>query len=136
MELQYIFISSVLKESANISSCLNSRVADKTGWGLDLLIRLRPRTSSALIYKTSAPSFRKYQNTKRLNFLPFSGNNLASILKTHKDTRSSLQSPLSKNQTKLHGIPQFFNHIFLLMSRKYVCEANEKYVLDQQKSVL
>ena len=91
-ELQHIFISLVLKESANISSCLNSRVADKTGWGLDLLIRLRPRTSSALIYKTSAPSFRKYQNTKRLKFLSFSRNNLASNLKTHQDTRSSLQS--------------------------------------------
>ena len=49
-----------------------------------------------------------------------------------KDTRSSrFQSPLSKKQTKLHGFPLLFNHIFLLMSGKYVCVANEKYVLDQ-----
>ena len=48
----------------------------------------------------------------------------------HKDTRSSLQSPLSNNQTKLHSFPQIFSHIFLLMSKKYVIIVNEKYVLD------
>ena len=37
-------------------------------------------------------------------------------------------STLSKNQTKL---PQFFNHIFLHMSRKYVSVFNKEYVLDQ-----
>ena len=48
-----------------------------------------------------------------------------------QDKRSSLQSLLlddrSKNQTKLHGFQHLFNHIFPLMSRKYVCVANEKY---------
>ena len=41
-------------------------------------------------------------------------------LQYRKDTRSSLQSPLSKNQTELNTFPQLFNHIFLLMSRKYL----------------
>ena len=48
------------------------------------------------------------------------------------DTRSSLQTTLSENQTKLHSFPQFFHHdIFLQMSRKYVSVFNEDYVLDQ-----
>ena len=51
------------------------------------------------------------------------------LRQSNNDTRNSLQSPLSKNQTKLHGLPQLFNHIFLLISRKYVCVANEKYNL-------
>ena len=48
-----------------------------------------------------------------------------------KDTRSSFQSPLSKKKTELQSFPKLFNHIFLLMSRKYVSVVNEKYVLDQ-----
>ena len=47
------------------------------------------------------------------------------LRQSNKDTRSSLQSPLSKNQTS----PQLFNHIFLLISRKNICVANEKYNL-------
>ena len=39
-----------------------------------------------------------------------------------------------KKQTKLHGLPQFFNHIIVLMSRKYVSLANEKCVLDQSEA--
>ena len=53
-----------------------------------------------------------------------------------KDTRRSLLSTLSKIQTKLHTFPQLFDHIFLLMSRKYVSVANEKYVPDQGKLFL
>ena len=51
----------------------------------------------------------------------------------YKDTMSSLQSLLSKKQTKLYSFPELFNHIFLLMSlsRKYVSVVNEKYALDQ-----
>ena len=41
------------------------------------------------------------------------------LRQSNNDTRNS--------QTKLHGLPQLFNHIFLLISRKYVCVANEKY---------
>ena len=36
-----------------------------------------------------------------------------------------------QNKTKLHGFPHLFNHISLLMSRKYFFVSNEKYVLDQ-----
>ena len=49
-----------------------------------------------------------------------------------KDTMSSLQSPLSKNLTKLKSLAQqLFDHIFPLMSQKYVSVVNEKYILDQ-----
>ena len=51
------------------------------------------------------------------------------LRQSNEDTRSSLQSPLSKSQTKLHGFPQLFNHIFLIISKKYVCVTNEKYNL-------
>ena len=34
-------------------------------------------------------------------------------------------------KNKLHSFPQFFKHIFLQMSRKYVSLFNEEYVLDQ-----
>ena len=36
-----------------------------------------------------------------------------------------------KNQTKLLIFSLLFNHIFLLMSWKYICVANKKYDLDQ-----
>ena len=36
-----------------------------------------------------------------------------------------------QKQTKLHGFLQLFNHISLLMSRRYVCVSDEEYVLDQ-----
>ena len=50
----------------------------------------------------------------------------------YKDTRSSLQSPLLKNKPNCkNSHAQVFNHIFLLMSRKYVSVVNENYVLDQ-----
>ena len=48
-----------------------------------------------------------------------------------KDTRSSHQSMLSKNQTNVHSFPQFLNHIFLQVSRIYVSVFNIEYVLDQ-----
>ena len=44
--------------------------------------------------------------------------------------------PTVKKKTKLHGFPQLFNHIFLLMSRKYVCAANQKYVRDQYEKLI
>ena len=41
-----------------------------------------------------------------------------------KDTKSSLQSPLSKKQTKLHSFPLLYKHIFPLTSRKYAIVLN------------
>ena len=34
----------------------------------------------------------------------------------------------------MHGSPQFFNQIFVLISRNYVSLANEKYVLNQSEA--
>ena len=53
------------------------------------------------------------------------------IVDRYKDTTSSLQSTLSKNKPNCMCFPQFFNHIYLHMSRKYVSVFNEDYVLDQ-----
>ena len=50
----------------------------------------------------------------------------------YKDTRSSLQSLFLKNKPNCkNSHTQVFNHIFLLMSRKNFCVANEMHVLDQ-----
>ena len=45
-----------------------------------------------------------------LSFLCLLVGLVMSLLLLIKDTRSSLQSLLSKNQNKLHSIPQLFNH--------------------------
>ena len=55
----------------------------------------------------------------------------------YKDTRSSLQSLFLKNKPNCkNSHAQVFNHIFLLMSRKYVCAANQKYVRDQYEKLI
>ena len=55
----------------------------------------------------------------------------AHLIARLKDTTSSLLSTLSETKTNCICFPQFFNHIFLHMSRKYVSVFNEEYVLDQ-----
>ena len=58
----------------------------------------------------------------------------AHLIARLKDTTSSLLSTLSETKTNCTCFPQFFNHIFLHMSRKYVSVSNEEYVLDQWKA--
>ena len=74
-------------------------------------------------------------NTGILNAVPsrrciFLGNvmKVKAVLEAHQEFPPE---SVIKKQTKLDSFPQHFNHIFLLMSRKYVNVVNEKYVLDQ-----
>ena len=55
---------------------------------------------------------------------------MINVIVTNKDDRSSLQSTLSKKQTKMHSFRQFFNHISLQMGRKCVSIFDEECVLD------
>ena len=53
------------------------------------------------------------------------------ILKSRDCPDDMLSENITKDtRNKLHSYPQLFNHFFLLMSRNYVSEVNEKYALN------